>query len=307
MLRTRNSHHFAFTMLLASMTPFHAHADDDVFEISVEASAGMTADSNVGVSDLDQNTGEGDIAAIFGAKLNLEAQPAARLVLRANYEFSQTEHQDFNAFDLQTHRGSAEAEYDFKAVKAGVLYNYVHARLGGDGFLDYQQFSPYISRLVGKRLFLRGAYAFTDKNFLSDNARDATGHAGQIDAFIFLDGLSRYVILGGELGGEDALDDQFDANKLGFKARFIQRLGMLGGESKLRAGLKFDRKDFTSITESIGEEREDEVFSADARIETPVYGPVAINLGYEYRDRASNLPSADFDEHVGEIKLVISY
>lgn len=284
-----------------------AFADDQKFDADIEASAGFLADSNVNVSELDQNTGEGDIAAIFGVKLDGEAKPSGPLTLRGGYEFSQTAYQDFSNFNLQTHRGSAEAEYDFSAVKAGVLYNFVHARLGGDGFLNYQQASPYVSRLFGKRLFLRGAYVFTDKNFLTDDARDATGNAGQVDAYIFLDGLKRYVILGGDVGGEDALDDQFDLNSLGVKARLVQRVGVFDSEAKLRAGLKYDRKDYTDVTASIGEEREDDIFVADADIAVPVYGPASVSFGYEYRDRASNLPSADFNEHLGEVKLVINY
>lgn len=284
-----------------------AHADDQKFDGSVEASAGLLADSNVNVSDLDRNTGEGDIAALFGVKLDGEAKPAERLTLRGGYEFSHTAYQDFSGFNLQTHRGSAEAEYDLTAFKTGVLYNFVHARLGGDGYLNYQHASPYVSRLFGKRFFLRGAYVFTDKNFLTDDARDATGHAGQVDAYIFLDGLKRYVILGGDAGGEDALDDQFDLNSLGVKARLVQRVGLFGSEAKLRAGLQYDRKDYTDITPAINAEREDEIFAADADIDVPVYGPASVKFGYEYRDRASNLPSADFNEHLGEVRLVVRY
>lgn len=284
-----------------------AQPENDPVEIDFEASAGVLADSNVNIADLDQSTGEGDVAAVLGASLAAEAKPAKALVLRGGYEFSQISYQDFGAFNLQTHRGSADAEYDFNVVKAGALYNFVHARLDGAGYLDYQQISPYVSRLFGKRLFLRGAYAYADKNFIADDRRDSAGHSGQADAFVFLDGLKRYVILGGKLGGEDAVDDQFDLDRTGVKARFIQRFQLLDRETKFRAGVDYEHKDYRFVTPAIDEKRDDKIFSADAEVEVPVVGPAALNLGYDYRDRDSNLPSADYVEHVGEMKLVIRY
>ncbi|MBB5519572.1 surface lipoprotein assembly modifier [Amphiplicatus metriothermophilus] len=276
-------------------------------KIDLEASAGVLVDSNVNVSDLDQNTGEGDAAAVLGAKLNAEVKPGETFLLRAGYEFSQILYQDFGDFDLQTHRLSGEAERDFKAFKLGALYNFVHARLDEDPYLDYQQISPYVSRLFGAKLFLRGAYAYTDKNFKTDDRRDSTGHSGQIDAFVFLNGLKRYLIVGGKVGGENARDDEFDLDMAGFKARYVQRVRLFAREAKLRAGADFERRDFTNVTASIGEKRKDEIFSAAARLELPVAGPAAIHLGYDYRDRDSNLPSADFTEHVAEMKLALSF
>lgn len=276
-------------------------------KVDVEASAGVLVDSNVNVSDLDQNTGEGDAAAILGAKLNMEARPGESFLVRTGYEFSQTLYQDFSDFDLQTHRFSGELERDIRSFKIGALYNFVHARLDDDPYLNYQQISPYISRLFGAKLFLRGAYAYTDKNFKTDDRRDSTGHSGQIDAFVFLDGLKRYLILGGKVGGENARDDEFDLDMAGVKARYVQRVNLFSREAKLRAGADFEHRDFTNVTASIGEERKDDIFSASARIELSIAGPAAIHLGYDYRDRDSNLPSADFTEHVGEMKLSLSF
>lgn len=279
----------------------------ETYDLSFEAGAGITGDSNVGVPDLDQNTDQGDIALLLRGKTQLDIKPNDRLVLRGGYEFTQTSYQDFDAFDLQTHRGFAEAEYDFDLFKAGVLSNFVHARLDDEGYLDYTQVSPNVSRLFGDQLFLRAAYVRTEKDFKTSDGRDATGDAGRFDAFIFMNGTRQYISLGGELGEEDADADQFDFTSGTAKARYIQRFDLLGREAKFRLGAEYEQRDYDSITPLIDVRREDRIASADSDLEIALHGPLAMDLGYEYRDRQSNLESADYDEHVGSVELKVSF
>lgn len=296
----------ALFSLAASFTGVEAWAGE-TYDVSFEAGAGMTADSNVGVPDLDQNTDQGDIALVLRGKTQIDFKPAERLVLRGGYEFTQTDYQDFDAFDLQTHRGFAETEYDFEVVKAGVLANFVHARLDDEGYLDYTQISPNVSRLFGEHLFLRAAYVRTVKDFKTSDSRDAEGDAGRIDAFIFMDGTRQYVTLGGEFGEEDADADEFDFTSSTAKARYIQRFDLLGRQTKLRLGAEYEQRDYDNATPLIGTQREDKITSADGNLEIALHGPLAMDLGYEYRDRQSNLESADYDEHVGSVELKVSF
>ena len=127
------------------------------FELSGELSVGGMADSDVGIADLDQSTRQGDIASLLGAKLEATFRPASRVTLRGGYELNDTRYQDFSEFNLQTHRLSADAELELGAMRTGVLYNYVDARLDGEGYLGFQQVSPYVSHLFGNTLMLRGA------------------------------------------------------------------------------------------------------------------------------------------------------
>lgn len=290
----------------AFLTSAPALAEED-YKISFESSAGVSADSNVGIPDLDQNTDQGDVALLLRGKTQVDANPTEKLVLRGGYEFSQTSYQDFDAFDLQTHRGFAEGEYDFGLLKAGVLANYVHARLDDEGYLDYTQVSPNISKLFGDALFLRAAYVHTEKDFKTDDARDSDGSAGRLDVFWFLDGTDRYVSLGGEVGSEDAESDVFDLDSKSAKARFVQRFDMLGRESKLRLGATYEQLDYDNVTPAINERREDRIASAEGDLEVPLHGPLSLDLGYQYRDRDSNLETADYDEHVGSVELKVAF
>src|SRR5689334_7447749 len=84
-----------------------------------EGRVGAEYNSNVAVPDLDTNTGQGDWAATINLLADATLIPVSKLTLRAGYEFSQTLHQDFDAFDLAIHRGYAEAAYDFDLVTLG--------------------------------------------------------------------------------------------------------------------------------------------------------------------------------------------
>lgn len=294
-------------LALATLAIAAPAISEETTKLTFEASSGVAGDTNVGAPDLDQNTGQGDVALLLRGKIQLDVKPTEKLVLRGGYEASQTSYQDFGAFDLTTHRGFAEAEYDFDVVKAGVLANYVHARLDGDGYLDYAQVSPNVSKLVGDKLFLRGAYVRTEKDFKTSDGRDASGDAGRIDTFYFLDGTRQYVTVGGEVGTEDANSDLFDLDHASAKGAYVQRFGVLGRDAKMRLGAEIEQRDYDAVDPVIEARREDKIMSATSDLEVPLYGSVSMDLGYEYRDHSSNLDSADYDEHVGSVELKVAF
>lgn len=290
--------------LLATAAPAFG---EETTKLTFEASAGVAGDSNVGVPDLDQNTDQGDVALLLRGKIQLDGKPTEKLVLRGGYEASQTSYQDFGAFNLTTHRGFAEAEYDFDVVKTGMLANYVHARLSGDGYLDYIQVSPNVSKLFGDKLFLRGAYVRTEKDFKTSDGRDASGDAGRLDAFYFFDGTRQYVTFGSEAGSEDAESDLFDLDHTSAKGAYVQRFGMVGRDAKMRLGAEIEQRNYDAVDPEIEARREDQIVSATGDLEVPLYWSVSMALGYEYRDRSSNLDSADYDEHVGSVELKVAF
>ncbi|WP_370233950.1 MULTISPECIES: surface lipoprotein assembly modifier [Henriciella] len=280
---------------------------EDTVKFTFEGGVGAVADSNVGIPDLDQNTDNSDVAVELRGRLQMDYKPTKEAVLRAGYEITDTSYQDFGEFDLQTHRGFAEAEYDFKVVKAGVLANYVHARLDDEGYLDYTQIQPNVSRLFGDKVFLRGAYVKTYKDFKTQDGRDAEGDAARVDAFFFLDGNKQYISVGGQYGEEDAELDQFDFQGGTARARYTQRFDVFGKQTVMRFGAEYENRDYQAIDPAIGEERKDEIVSAESDLEFEIAGPLSMDLGYKYRDRQSNLDSADYDEHVGKVGLKVEF
>lgn len=282
-----------------------AHAQDAKF--TAELSAGIIADSDVGIADLDQATSEGDIASLLGLKLDAEVQPVSRLTLRAGYEFSDTRYQDFDAFNLQIHRLSGEGEYELGATRVGLLYNYVDAKLAGDSYLTFQQASPYVMHMFGDRFLLRGAYARSDRDFETETGRNSTSDEFLVDGFILLDGAQRYFVLGAKAGETEAEDEAFSYDNTGLKARYVHRADAFGRELQFRLGAEFETRDFTGITPEIEARRKDEIRGANGGVIIPIAGPLSLDAGYEYRSRSSNLPAADYDAHIGTVQLKVNF
>lgn len=274
---------------------------------SAEFSAGIAADSDVGLAELDQTTQEGDIASVVGLKLDGEVKPVSKLTLRGGYELSDTRYQDFDAFNLQTHRLSAEAEYAFGATTAGVMYNYVDARLDGDGYLTFQQASPYVTHLFNKGFLLRGAYVRTDRDFDTAPDRNSTSDEIQVDGFFLVDGTKRYFVIGGKGGQTSADDEAFSYDNAGLKGRYVQRTDFAGREVKLRVGGDVEIRDYVANAPGLTVPREDETTAATAGMQVQLAGPLSVDFSYEYRQRESNVAAADFDENLGTVQLKLNF
>src|SRR5689334_18176061 len=168
---------------------------DDSLTFKLEGRVGAEYSSNVAVSDLDTNTGQGDWAGTINLLAEAQLIPVDKLTLRAGFDFTQTLHNEFDQFDLTIARPYAEIAYDFDLLTVGVLGNYAAASLDGDEYLTYTQISPYVSKQFGNAFFLRAAYARTQKEFQNQPQppnplldRDATQDSVQVDGYIFLDG-----------------------------------------------------------------------------------------------------------------------
>jgi Putative beta-barrel porin 2 len=272
-----------------------------------EGKLGAEYNSNVAVADLDTNTGQGDWAATLNLLAEATIVPVKKLTLRAGYDFSQSLHQDFNAFDLAIQRGYAEAAYDFDVTTVGVLGNLAQANLDGDEYLTYTQISPYVSKQFGDKLFLRGAYAYANKSFKGRSTRDSTSDVVQLDGYFFLDGVKRYLVLGGKATKEDAVAAELDYKSGSYKARFVQRFDAFNNELTLRASVEYEARDYDNITASIGAPRSDKRTVADAQLEFPLGKNLFSEISYRYGNYGSNLASADYNEQVGSIKIGLRY
>ena len=293
--------------LLTSLTALPAVAQTPVYTFSSEFSVGVGMDSNVGISDLDQNTGEEDLSLLLGLKLDGEAKATERLKFRGGYELSQTSYSDDDQFSLQLHRGSLEAIYDLDVVEAGLLYTGVHARLDGEGYLNFQQISPYVSRLIDDKVFLRGALEFSEKDFDAADARDADGQALRGDAYFFLNGTRNYISVGGKLTEEDAIADEFSFSGQQANIRYTRKADLLDRQARFQIGAGWENRDYEGIPAALTDTRADEILSVNSGLEFELVGPLSLDVDYRYQDRSSNLESADYDEHVGEMRLVAKF
>jgi len=270
---------------------------------SVELSAGAEYDSNVSVGEIDNNTGADDFAAVIDLDLEFEKDVTENTEISAGYSFSQSLHDQFTNFDIQTHFASAGVSHDFGAFDAGAAYRYIYSRLGGAGFLQIQQIEPYATRFFGKKLFIRAAYTYTDKNFKNRIDRDAMVHAGGADVYYFLNGVRTYFVAGYKYENENAVDPQFDFRAHHIKARFSQRIRMGKRDAKLKLGWRYESRNYSSITPSIGAIRDDNRHRLQAELEVPLTDHFFGLVEYEYSDYSSNLPSADYTQNLAGVRL----
>lgn len=271
---------------------------------SADFSAGVDYDSNVSVIDIDTSTAADDFAAVFDFGLGFERELGENTKFEAGYDFSQDIQFELSAFDTQMHRGSAEISHGFGAVDTGASYQYVYSKLGGSGFLKMHRLSPYVaSYAANKKLYLRGSYIYTDKTFVGRPSRDATVHAGDATAYIFLNGLNTYLIGGYRYESQDAVAPEFDFDSHNTKVRFVQRVPLGDRHAKFRAGWRYENRNYSAITPSIGVIRDDERHKFDASLEVPINDILYTALEGEYDDFKSNLPSADFNQSIATIRI----
>ena len=280
---------------------------DGGVDILLEAKAGLEYNSNVAVLDLDTNTGEGDWAATFNGLLDVSGNPVDQLVLRGGYEFSQTVHDEFSAFDLALHRGYADAAYDFGFATLGILGNLAQANLDGDAYLTFGQISPYLSHQFGDTLFVRLSYAATDKSFEGRPERDASSDTIAADAYFFLDGTTRYIVVAGKAIEEDAMSDEFDFSGGSARIRFVQRFDAMDREVTLRTGVEYEQRDYEASAVGIGAPREDKRTGVEVSLEAPIVDNIFLEGSYRYGGYQSNLTTADYDEHVTSLKVGVKY
>ncbi|KGB55003.1 hypothetical protein FG91_01632 [Sphingopyxis sp. LC81] len=298
---------FALTFSALMVQPPSAYANPESAEskasLSGEIQLGAQYDSNVSVDDIDSNVGRGDWAALLEARANLKTDLSRKTSLRLSYAFSQSLYESFTDFDLQTHLGSADISHGFGRVRIGAAGRLAHSRLGGDGFLTTQQFSPYVSFRASSSLLLRVDYSHANKNFIGRADRDARNNAATANVYYFVNGTRTYFQAGYSYAHENAEAAPFDYEAQGFQLRFNQKLAIGSNDATLRLGWRYDRRNYDEITPAIQAERRERRHRLQANVELPVSKKIFLSGGYEYTDRNSNLPSANYNQHLVSLML----
>lgn len=281
--------------LIAPANPVSAETSTT---LSAEVGIGGEYDSNVSVDELDASSSESDYALIVDAELQVDHSFNDSLDMAVTYDFSQSNYDQFSDLDRQTHLLGLDLGADMGAINSGLSLYYIHARLDGEEFLEYYRASPYVSGFLSKKWFARGAYVYSDKRIAQNPGRDADSHAAEGDLYFFRRGLRSYFNLGYKYKDEDAVEDRFDYSASNIKLRYIHRFDVFGDVLKTEFSWRYEYRDYSSITPSIGEEREDKRQRWKLDLEYPVLEKGAIQLYTGYADYDSNFPRSDYDQYV---------
>lgn len=272
--------------------------------IEISVAAGFQYDDTVTVEELDRSSDIDDFAAVLDLDLNYRKRFDQGTDLRLGYSLAQKSYFDESEFDLQIHNLSLDLKQNFDDFDIGLQSYSVLARLDNDELLSFQHVSPYFTSFLTRRLYLRASYYYRNKDFPDNPDRDGDVHAGDADLYFFLDGTRSYLVAGLRYEDENTRAAQFDFTGQQLELRYSRRLDLYGDRPvRLRLDWRYEDRDYTSITPSIGERRDDRRQRWRARLDLPINSTLTTLLTYQHRSHDSNLASADFDDNRIEVQL----
>lgn len=272
-----------------------------------EAEIGVRYDSDVAIDELDLTSRQSDEALRAKLRIGYETEVSDDTEFRLAYGLSQTWHEDFSSFDLQTHTLATSISHDLGPARVGLSYRFVHARLDRDGFLDIHRVTPTISGFVAEGLYARAELLYRKSDFLGRVDRDSKTFGGGLDLYLFLDGARQYVSAGYDFTDVDAVDPQFDYVGHTVKLGFTQKFEVGGNDGQMKLGWRYQSRDYQGITPSIGRERDDDRHRLRAEVAIPLADWASISARYTYSDYASNLSSVDYSQNVMDMSLVFEF
>lgn len=290
----------ALALAVLTLAPTGASAEG---EVSFEAKAGAEYDSNITVPATDVDSGEGDYSIILDLDVGYELDLGNADSIEVGYSFNQSLQFDLSEFDIQIHGLTVGYEHDFGDVNFGVDGGYYYTTLGGDGFLKLTRISPNVSYFPNNSFYLRASYNYSDLDLIGRTDRDSTINGASLDAFFLFDGIDKYLSIGYDLELRDATDPEFDFDGHQATIRFQNHFTLAGRETRYRFGWQYEKRDYSSVTPSIGEVRNDNRHTLSAELEYPLSDRFFILAEYRYRDFSSNLPSADYTENLVALSL----
>lgn len=280
-----------------------SHADRADTQLNAELDVGLEYDSNLSVEELDRSSNEGDTSTLVRAKLNGQWGASDDLTLKGGYSYLGKNYRDNSAFDLAIHQLFADASYDLSLVTLGASHFLAMAELDGEDFLDLNQSSLYASKLFDKRIFVRVAADFRDKDFDNSPERNADNQGLGADVYFFFNNARSYVSLGLSGEQEDARAAELNYDGINFKSQLSNKFKLLERESKLVLGYQYMDRDYDNTDPLIGTARGDQRHATKLDWEVELMPHLAVVSTLEYRDYNSNLDSADYSESLASIAL----
>lgn len=301
-------------LLLVALLAAHAaaHADgeqasDFTRTWSAKVGAGREYDSNVTVSEVDASSGESDYAWTVDLGVGVSQALGEKTDLSLNYDFSQSQYDEFSFVDRQTHILGANLATDLTKTKAGLSAYYINSRLDGDPFLEYLRLSPSLSGFLSKRWFARGAYVYADRSINRRSDRDANTHSLEGDLYYFHRGLRSYFNIGYRYRDENTVLDALDFRSHGIKLRYIRRFDIASTQVKGEISWRYEERRYLSPDPVIEEKRSDDRGRWKLDVELPLGARTTLQWYCSYGDFTSNLPRADFVQTIVGTRLEFNW
>ena len=300
-------HYFVTAVPLCLTLVFNPEVGQAETTVHGSLSIGFEHDTNVAVDELDRSSNLSDVGRLYDGNLRISHDFNDSVSGKVSYDFSAIDYAEFDRLSRQTQSLGAGLSADLGGVKAGLNYFFTNTRLDNNNFLTYHRLSPSISGFASKRWFFRGAWVYGDKTLERRPGRDAVTHGLETDAYYFWRGLRRYFNIGYAFRHENSRADRFDFEGHLIKLRAVQRFDIGASLSTLEAGIRYEERDYQSVTPSIGEPRYDDRLKISISFDYQMTKQINWRFYANYSDYQSNLPSADYDQTVVGSALEFSF
>lgn len=280
-----------FTSVALGLLSFYSSAQISDYSQRFGLSAGTEFDSNLAIES-EQNTSESDVSLVLGADAEFNARYKKKFRLNANYNASETIHQDISAFDLQTHVLRAGGDYDKNKDTYSVHLTLIHAFLDGSDYLSIQKVSPAFSRLIANRFYSRNVLSLGNKHYDGQAFRNSYSNEIQSDLYFFQKGTSLYWLASIAISEENATESEFDFSAIRINGQWIKKLRLWNYDTKARVGARWEQRHYDDSL------RDETRLRFQAQLNINIDKQVSITPYLEYGDYASDIPELDYSQYI---------
>lgn len=293
---------------------------DDSWRFTGSARAGLEQQSNVNISELEQASGQADVATLLEAQLTAAWQATSQLRLESGYSVQDKNYREADDFDTRLHLAYLDAGYQLGSTTVGGNVYYALAELDQARFMTLQQASLYSMHSVSDSWFVRPAITLSEKSFDRFSQRDATTAGASVDSFWFFAQGKRFISLGLLYENEDSRDNAFSYQAPGLRLKLSGSYNLWQLNHKLQLGATLSQRTYQPAAGNAGvsdntnlanttpvSQREDTHTRLEASWQLDVNAHLALLTKLEHGDFSSTLDSADYRETRSSVSLQLSF
>jgi tetratricopeptide (TPR) repeat protein len=273
-------------------------------DLSLTFGVGFLYDDNLTSSTQDLVSNVDDVAATFEISVSYKLLKQRTYSAGITYDFYQSLYADEDDFDLSSHTLGLSLSKDTKPLDFGFDYLIGYNMLGGESFFQNHSLIPSVGYAWSPQLYTRINYHLQFKNFQQAifDERDGNNNSFGADQYYFLEGGKIRAQIGYRYMIENTDADRFDYKGYSMSASLKTPLSVLGD---LLLRYNYLKKDFTKITPSISQERQDNIQTAQITLTRSLPAGFALKIDYQYIHSNSNFEVVDYEKNI--VLLGVSY
>ena len=263
-----------------------------------EISSGIRYDSQVGVTELDQQSLQGDSAWLVSGKVNASTK-AYGADWSAGYQLQAQQYQHLREYDLQIHTGRLGYRGQFGAWQPAVQLYHANALLAHRSFLQMDVLHISAGRAFWQQGFAQFSWQGSQKRFANYSERNARNQTAGIDLFWFAPAQQWQFSFKSEHEQSDSVALSYQG--LQARASLKQPFQAWGMDQQLQWQLQYQQKQYRADAESF--RRHDERQQMSVRWQLNLSKALSVQPSLEYSHTRSNFAAAAVQETVSSLEL----